>query len=146
MERHTRYVTCVAFSLEGSRVVSGSEDETLQLWDSSSCAQQTVIEIGDTVYHVQFSTCGSYVVSEGRIWHIGTSPPSLVKDPSLISESLFSPIRFNSTNHTLEISGYLNLVFPLPNYPASKWVAHKGRIVLGSGDGRVMFVDCTHLL
>ncbi|KIM25878.1 hypothetical protein M408DRAFT_73614 [Serendipita vermifera MAFF 305830] len=146
MEGHTSSVEFVAFSPDGTRVVSGSWDNTLRLWNSSSCAQQTVIETGSSVFQVQFSTCGFYIVSEGRIWDITTSIPSLMKGSSLIASPSFFPIRFNSTNHTLEISGYLNLVFPLPNYHVTRWAAYKGRIVLGSEDGRVMLIDCTHLL
>jgi WD40 repeat protein len=34
LKGHTRQVTSVAFSTDGSKIVSGSVDKTVRLWDS----------------------------------------------------------------------------------------------------------------
>jgi WD40 repeat protein len=69
---HAARITCAAFSPDGSRVVTGSSDETAKLWDI-----QTGLELlslgphGAAVTHAQFSADGQAVVtgtSDGRVF------------------------------------------------------------------------------
>jgi len=36
MDAHSHWVTSVAFSLDGTKIVSGSYDETIKVWDSGA--------------------------------------------------------------------------------------------------------------
>src|SRR5712675_120186 len=79
---HSRTVNSVAFSPNGSRIVSGSEDNTIRLWDA-----ETGDPIGKPleghsrgVYSVAFSPDGSRIVSGSvdktiRLWDAETGDP-----------------------------------------------------------------------
>ena len=72
---HTRYVTSVAFSPDGTRIVSGSEDNSVRIWDA-----ERGMQIGgplqghpDYVTSVAFSPDGKRIVSGSddtslRVW------------------------------------------------------------------------------
>jgi hypothetical protein len=61
---HTNWVYSVAFSADGKRIVSGSEDNTLKVWDAAT-GQETLTLKGHTgwVYSVAFSPDGKRIVS-----------------------------------------------------------------------------------
>ena len=186
MDGHTNAVKCVAFSPDGARIISGSGDSTLRLWDGvtgarnggarnehaskvlqvafspdgtrvfsrswdkvrlwdlSSCAEVAVIETIDIVH---FSTCGSYLVSGSQVWDIRLLPPSIVKGANpVIAARPISPLRYDNKSCMIEVYRASVSRFPVSGCQVTVWAAHKGRIVLGLNDGRVVFIECTHLL
>ena len=81
LERHTFAVTSVSFSPDGSRIVSGSGDNSMRVWDSHTGAELTRLE-GHTywVTSVSFSPDGSRIVSGSydetvRVWDVPPPPP-----------------------------------------------------------------------
>jgi len=78
LEGHTHSVTSVAFSPDGTQVVSGSWDQTVRLWDAVTGAlQQTLEGHTDSVTSVAFSPDGTQVVSGSddqtvRLWNAAT--------------------------------------------------------------------------
>ena len=75
---HTRWVTSVAFSMDGLRLVSGSYDNTIRLWDAAM-GNCTAVLKGHTkgVRSVAFSADGLRVVSGShdstvRMWDAAT--------------------------------------------------------------------------
>ena len=61
---HTSYVSSVAFSSDGTRIVSGSWDKSVRIWDASTGALLTMLN-GHTSYvsSVAFSSDGTRIVS-----------------------------------------------------------------------------------
>jgi WD40 repeat protein len=74
LEGHTNNVTSVGFSSDGSRIVSGSDDTTVRIWDAvSGAVLHTLQGHADSVTSVAFSSDGSRIVSGSgdetvRIW------------------------------------------------------------------------------
>ncbi|EDR06536.1 uncharacterized protein LACBIDRAFT_389232 [Laccaria bicolor S238N-H82] len=78
LEGHTDYVWSVAFSTDGTCIVSGSADYSVRVWDASTGAELNVLK-GHThyVYSVAFSTDGTRIVSGSadnsvRVWDAST--------------------------------------------------------------------------
>jgi WD40 repeat protein len=65
LEGHLRYsVNCVAFSLDGMRIVSGSPDKTLKVWDLASGQDVRTLEgHSHSTRSVEFSPKGTRIVS-----------------------------------------------------------------------------------
>jgi hypothetical protein len=61
---HRDTVRSVAFSVDGSRIVSGSDDKTIKIWDSiTGSVINTFTGHSSSVYSVAFSVDGSRIVS-----------------------------------------------------------------------------------
>ena len=62
-----------AFSPDGARIVTGSQDGTARVWDAESGRQIAVLHDGGLVKTVAFSPDGSRIVTAssraGRIWN-----------------------------------------------------------------------------
>jgi WD40 repeat protein/serine/threonine protein kinase len=96
---HSKAVTHAAFSPDGSRVVTTSEDATARVWDAKTGVPVSQpLQHGKTVRHASFSPDGKRVVTASndftaRVWDAesgqAVSPP--VKQENRISLALFSP-------------------------------------------------------
>jgi WD40 repeat protein len=97
--RHTNSVNSVAFSTDGTRLVSGSDDKTVKLWDVSSGQLIRTLEgHSSRVRSVAYSPDGSRVLSGGtrdgelRLWDAATGQPIHVfKVADWTSSVAFSP-------------------------------------------------------
>ncbi|CCA76655.1 related to WD40-repeat protein (notchless protein), partial [Serendipita indica DSM 11827] len=79
---HEDSVRAVSFSRDGSRIVSGSLDGTIYLWDASTCQPLGKPLVGheDLVDSVAFCPDGSLIVSDSadgtiRLWDVSTGEP-----------------------------------------------------------------------
>jgi WD40 repeat protein/serine/threonine protein kinase len=102
--RHTKRVQCAAFSLDGKRVVTGSEDNTAQVWDvATNQALCEPLKHTFWVTYAAFSPNGKLVVTcsdqSARIWDIETNRPGAMPAKPFVSlthtatvhHALFSP-------------------------------------------------------
>jgi hypothetical protein len=61
---HEDEVNAAAFSRDGARIVSGSDDQTVRVWDAASGAELLVVRGHEgTVYAAAFSPDGAHIVS-----------------------------------------------------------------------------------
>ncbi|KAF7363072.1 WD40 repeat-like protein [Mycena venus] len=100
LEGHSNKVTSVAFSCDGKRIVSGSCDKTVCVWDVQTGALLIrPIQHDDLVWSVAFSPDGEQIVSGGRdtkvrVWNSQTG--TLVAGPfqghsNAVNSVAFSP-------------------------------------------------------
>ncbi|KAJ6564303.1 WD40-repeat-containing domain protein, partial [Mycena capillaripes] len=117
LEGHTNWVTSVAFSPDGKRIVSGSYDHTVRIWDAETGAALREPLEGHTnsVTSVAFSPDGNRIVSGSydatvRIWDAETG--AALREPleghtDWVTSVAFSPdgkrIVSGSYDHTVHI-------------------------------------------
>ena len=73
LHRHTDNVNSVAFSADGQRIVSGSFDDTIKVWDAQSGQLLQTLKDKNKVFSVAFSPDGKRIVSGGgdhtvKVW------------------------------------------------------------------------------
>ncbi|OQE34671.1 hypothetical protein PENCOP_c016G07939 [Penicillium coprophilum] len=99
LESHSGRVTSVAFSPDGGLLASGSDDNTIKLWDTASGAlRQTLESHSDWVRSVDFSSNGRLLASGSddntiKLWDIatGTLHQTLKSHSDRVISVTFSP-------------------------------------------------------
>jgi WD40 repeat protein len=88
MNAHSNTIRSVAFSLDGTKIVSGSDDKTIKVWDSDKLEMlsEKTNAHNDWVMSVAFSPDGTKIVSGSadktiKVWESGAPEPS--KSPLL---------------------------------------------------------------
>jgi WD40 repeat protein len=74
---HREGVTAAAFSTDGMRLVSGSRDRTVRLWDLKSGRQLAMADRGGSLTFTRFSTDGKTVITADHDGRIGVSSERL---------------------------------------------------------------------
>ena len=162
------WVWSVAFSQDGSRVVSGSSDETVRIWNAKTGEPEALLKghIGN-VRAIAFAPDGSQVVSgDGitvRIWNTVTSEMQLMSTPTITLPDASIIHRIGEGNfhisypeqHTLSIHGPLSISYdcqwivgahydcwiPPHNQNFCSSSISGDRICLGYGSGNVVIFD-----
>ncbi|MDR1231167.1 MAG: zinc-ribbon domain-containing protein [Spirochaetaceae bacterium] len=93
---HAARVYSVAYSPDGRRIVSGSGDHTIRIWDAES-GLHTLMGHHQRVYSVAYSSDGRRIVSGGafglKVWDAenGREPRSLTEHFGLAKSAAYSP-------------------------------------------------------
>ena len=94
---HTDYVFGVAFSPDGQRIVSGSLDKTVRVWDAATGKEMLTLKgHRDGVESVAFSPDGQWILSGSsggtvKMWDAGTGQNALTLEAGNASSVAFSP-------------------------------------------------------
>ena len=144
---HTSYVQSVAFSSNGTHIVSGSYDCSVQVWDVLSGVKLKVLN-GHTggVHSVAFSSDGTHIVSGSydnsvRVWDAMTGVELKIFNGH--TDSVYS-VAFSS-NGTHIVSGSADKsvrVWDLENYNDILWTynSESGYIISSSGEDLLMWL------
>jgi WD40 repeat protein len=158
---HTNAVFAVAWSPDGSRIASGSGDNTVQVWNAADGSQAyTFREHTGTVYAVAWSPDGNRIASGSadgivQVWNAANGSPiyTYTGHTSTVYTVAWSPdgnrIASGSSDNTVQVwnaadsspiytyTGHTNAVF------AVAWSPDGNRIASGSSDNTVRVWDAT---
>ena len=73
LEGHSDYVSSVAFSHDSTRLASASDDRTVKIWDASSGACLSTINVGTSLRYLSFNSTGTLIHTETGTITITTS-------------------------------------------------------------------------
>ncbi|KAK4139671.1 uncharacterized protein C8A04DRAFT_40548 [Dichotomopilus funicola] len=151
-EGHSDWVMSVALSSDGSRIVSGSCDETVRIWDTKSGKEIQKFEgHSESVYSVAFSLDGNRIISGSadktiRIWDIKLGKEILRLEGH--NDNVLS-VAFSSDNSRI-VSGSRDETVRIWDIKSGKEIrkleGHNGfldnsQIVSGSGDRTIRIWD-----
>ncbi|MBQ1192103.1 MAG: hypothetical protein IIX43_07525, partial [Bacteroidales bacterium] len=65
LEGHSKYVLSVAYSPDGTKIISGSDDKTIKIWDANTeqCLQTLKGDSNDYILSVAYSPDGTKIIS-----------------------------------------------------------------------------------
>ncbi|OAP55758.1 hypothetical protein AYL99_09910 [Fonsecaea erecta] len=159
LEGHSASVSSVVFSPDGSRIASGSDDETVRVWDiQTGVCQYTLEGHSDWVWIVVFSPDGSRIASGSddktvRVWDVqtGVCQYTLEGHSDWVRSVVFSPdgsrIASGSGDETVRVWDVQTGVCQYTLEGHSDWVRSVvfspdgSRIASGSGDKTVRVWD-----
>ena len=170
LEGHNDWVNSVVFSPDGSRIASGSYDNTVRIWDAVNGDSLCTLEgHSSSVNSVAFSPDGSRIASGSddktvRIWDAGNGDclhtlqghsASTESDPATLGVIAWgstsnaqkmreTPQRYTydlNTSGTWITSNSQNVIWLPPEYRPSIFALTSSTMVIGCISGRVLIFD-----
>jgi WD40 repeat protein len=132
---HRNWVSSVAFSHDGTQVVSGSDDKTVKIWDAGSGACLKTLNIGRTFYNV------AYLLTNigATLWDISSD-----SNTALAATALEEP-RHHGYGLSVD-QGWItwngqNVLWLPSEYRPSCLAIASSTIVIGCPSGRVLTIN-----
>ncbi|KAH3104079.1 hypothetical protein KXW41_009392 [Aspergillus fumigatus] len=129
LEGHSSWVSSVAFSPDGQRIVSGSDDNTIKLWDAQTGSELRSLEgHSDWVHSVAFSPDGQRIVIYGskiRLWdaQTGSELQSLQSHSDYVTYAFLGNFRVEHKQGS-HISVESSWLSNSANFTSADWAKH----------------------
>lgn len=143
---HTDNINSVCFSPDDRYVASGSEDNTIKLWDFTTGKELKTFTDTDKIYSVSFSADGKYIVSGGRagakLWNIQSGAVTKLSEVETQIAELSSDGKY-----AIATASYEGKIMLIPTTPGEKkkfFVGHAGYLWCAkfSPDGKYFASGC----
>jgi WD40 repeat protein len=131
---HIDPVSSVAFSHDGRRLASGSDDETFHVWDAETGALQQTLEIGSSLAELSFGPDDSYLITELGFISLSQSPLLPIQAPYWSAYCLRGNRSWITWNGT-------NVLWLPPEYRPTCPMVNKQTIAMGCASGRVLLIE-----
>ena len=133
LKGHTSSVQSVAFSQDRRRVASGSNDQTVCIWDAETGVLQQTLQIGASLSALSFSSDECKLFTD--LGCITWEQSSLLRSQS----PSWSVYCLNAKRSWITWNGQKVLWLPLEYRPRTSMV-RKQTVVIGCSSGRVLFI------
>jgi WD40 repeat protein len=142
LKGHSDLVNSVVLSPDGSRVASGSSDRTVRVWDIASSTEMFCYDVDTYIQQIDFSIDSSKILVEGKWSSLPSQKLLLHATATLPSSASGLPVRTLRVNSDWAISSSERILWLPPEYRPGTWASYSDTIVIGSGTGRVTFIQC----
>jgi NACHT domain/WD domain, G-beta repeat len=133
LEGHTRSVNSVAFSHNGQRLASCSDDQTVRIWDAETGALQQTLKIGASLSALSFSSDDCNLITELGCIALDQSSSLPIQTPNWSAYCLYADRSWITWN------GKKVLWLPLEYRPICSMVRQQ-TIAIGCASGRVLLI------
>ncbi|KAK0725155.1 NACHT domain-containing protein [Lasiosphaeris hirsuta] len=136
LEGHGGWVRSVAFSPDGQRLVSGSYDQTIKIWDPESGQCLQTENVDRPVYHVSFDHTGRYLITDAGRIDITIAITESVVQPGYLGKQEYG---FGCDKLWVTCNGK-NVLWLPPEYRPSCSAVYGRMVSIGCSSGRVLTI------
>jgi len=157
LEGHDDWVNTVAFSADGQRLASASDDKTVKIWDRATGQCLQTVDVGPSMTNLSFAPDGSYLPTEVGVIKVESSPRLQVITAGSVNITAATATAATVEDHTFERHGAKqdgyslsldrswitrngqNVLWLPPEYRAQCSAVLGRTVCIGCRSGRVLF-------
>ena len=137
---HSGWIKSVVFSLNGQLVASGSDDQTVRLWDVQEAKHRMTISLLFFPKQLKFHLDSDLLSINGTTYSV-RSGTMAITGASRSHDSTRKPLLYADGEWVVKDSR--RILWLPPEYRPWQQASHGDTIVLGFSDGRIVFLKWT---
>ncbi|KPA39026.1 nwd1 protein [Fusarium langsethiae] len=145
LEGHGGLVNSVVFSADGQRLASGSDNNTVKIWDAATGACEQTLNVGRVLYHLSFDPTSNALLSTD-IGLLNLDSPNLTPavnvqptEEAILQRASHSGYGI-STDRVWVVQDGKNMLWLPPEYRPVKSAVVGSTVAIGCSSGRVLVV------